>query len=161
MLKLYLLRHGKATKSTDEKADFERHLNKEGTAQVNQTGYILKSEQLKLDQIIASEAVRTSETAEIINHFIGLPTIKYDKGFYMTTYDEVWERFCLYAKGERVMYVGHNNAISDLASYLTGRNIGMSTGHLIEIQFDTDAWVLVSRGSGKVVREIVPDVHCF
>jgi phosphohistidine phosphatase len=161
MLKLYLLRHGKATKSTAESADFSRHLNKEGTAQINQTGYMLKAELLKLDQIIASEAVRTIETAEIINHFIGLPTIQFDRGFYLTPFDEVWERFCLYAKGQRVMYVGHNNAISDLASYLTGRNIGMSTGHLVEIQFEAGTWQDVKRGSGKLVREIIPDVHCF
>ena len=50
MLTLYLLRHGKATKQTDEKADFTRHLNKEGVAQVNQSGYILREKKIKPDQ---------------------------------------------------------------------------------------------------------------
>ena len=47
MLHLFLLRHGKATKYQDDISDYSRTLNKQGTAQVNQLGYILREKGIK------------------------------------------------------------------------------------------------------------------
>ncbi|MBK9590458.1 MAG: histidine phosphatase family protein [Crocinitomicaceae bacterium] len=70
MLHLFLLRHGKATKYQDDISDYSRTLNKQGTAQVNQLGYILREKGIKVDHVLASSAARTVETAEIVNHFL-------------------------------------------------------------------------------------------
>ena len=43
MLKLYVIRHGKAVKSTKSGKDFDRELNVKGVAQINQIGESMKA----------------------------------------------------------------------------------------------------------------------
>ena len=161
MLQLLLLRHGKAVKYQDDTTDFNRHLNKEGTAQINQVGYILRERGLKPGQIISSGAVRTTQTAEIANHFLQLPKIEFDDQLYLANKTAILHKINTAAKAKILLYVGHNNGISDLASYLTGKQTDMSTGELVHLQFEFDDWKLVSGHTARLVERLIPDVHTF
>lgn len=159
--RLFLLRHGKAVKFTDDSSDFGRHLNKLGTAQVNQIGYILKNEGLNIDYILSSGAVRTTETAEIMNHYLGLSSIDFDDTLYLADRKVIFERVETVSRGKSLLYVGHNNGISDFASYLTGESILMSTSQLVEIHFQVSSWKEISKDMGIIARVIKPDVLAF
>ena len=161
MFRLFLLRHGKATRFVDDAGDFDRHLNKQGTAQANQIGYILKNEQIGIDFMLSSGAVRTAETAEILNHFLGLREIEFDDSLYLASKKTLFERISGVHKGKSLLYVGHNNGISDLAGYLTGESLLMSTGQLVEIHFDISSWKEISQDTGILARTIKPDVLAF
>lgn len=161
MLELYLLRHGKATKYTSESTDFERHLNKQGTAQINQIGYRLKNEFPGISQIISSTAQRTTETSEIVNFYLEVPKINFFDELYLANYDTILTSLCKEAKAEKVLYVGHNNGISDLASYLANERILLSTGELIILQFELDNWELLSGGLGIIKNQIKPKIKSF
>lgn len=161
MLQLFLLRHGKATKYQDDISDYSRALNKQGTAQVNQLGYILKEKGIKMDHILASSAVRTTETAEIVNHFLNCQSIQFDKSLYLADYDTILKMINRCGKGSSMLYVGHNNGISDIATYLTKIPILMSTSQLIEIEFNFDDWRMISAAAGSIKLNIKPDVHSF
>lgn len=161
MLKLFLLRHGKATKFIDDESDFMRPLNKQGTAQVNQIGYILRQNKTMVEQIISSDAQRTAETAEIVNFYLKLKQIEYKNDLYLANYGVIMHQIGLVGKNKNLLYVGHNNGISDLASYLTGKQISMSTSHLVEIHFNLDSWQEITKDSGIFVSEIIPEVHSF
>ncbi|MBI3133924.1 MAG: histidine phosphatase family protein [Bacteroidetes bacterium] len=161
MLELLLLRHGKAIKNQSDTDDFSRHLNREGTAQVNQVGFILRSQNRDIGQIISSGATRALETAEIINHFMGVGKVEYDDALYLTDKTTILHKLCTTGKAKVLLYVGHNNGISDLASYLTGLNIEMSTSELITIMFDATDWKMITGHSGKLVNRLVPDIYSF
>lgn len=159
MLHLFLLRHGKATKYQDDTTDFSRSLNKQGTAQVNQIGYILRESGVKIDHILSSSAVRTTETTEIANHFLGCKSVVLDRQLYLADKNSILKKINSSGKGKKVLYVGHNNGISDLASSLTNQQIDLSTSELVEITFETDNWQLVSAGTGSLKMRLKPDVH--
>lgn len=161
MLHLFLLRHGKATKYQDDIADFTRTLNKQGTAQVNQVGYILREKGVKIDHMLVSSATRTTETAEIVNHYLNCKNIQFEKGFYLADCAAILKLINQLGQGSSLLYVGHNNGISDFAAYLTGQPVLMSTSQLIEIEFNFDNWRMISAGTGNIKMNIKPDVHSF
>ena len=161
MLQLLLLRHGKAVKYQDDTTDFNRQLNKEGTAQVNQIGYILRERNLAIGQILCSGAVRTRQTAEIANHFLGVRDVTMDDELYLANKGLILNKICRLGSANTLLYVGHNNGISDLASYLTGRRMDMTTSELVTIEFELSDWGLVTGQSGRLVGRLVPDVHVF
>lgn len=160
MLKLFVLRHGKAVRPKVGLDDFDRRLNRKGVAQVNQVGYILKAENCSIDQVIASGAKRTRETATIMRHFIPTPIV-YDDRLYLTSASKIMAAINAKGKEKNVLYVGHNNGISDFVNMVTGENLLMSTSMLVEISFNFDNWELISAGSGTIERIIEPDVCSF
>lgn len=161
MLHLFLLRHGKATKYQDDTSDFNRTLNKQGTAQVNQIGYILKSNGIKMDHILASSALRTTETAEIVNYYLNCRTIQFEKDLYLANCDSILQMINQWGKGSSLLFVGHNNGISDFVTYLSGQPILLSTSQLVEIQFSFDDWKMLSAATGTIKLNIKPDVYSF
>ena len=161
MLKLILIRHGKAAKSSLSGKDFDRELNKKGTAQINQVGFILERDAYHIDQVISSSAQRTTETAEILNFYIGYLKINFDKQLYLVDKNAILHHIIDKGKGDTILFVGHNFGISEFASSITGEDYSMSTGMLIEIAFDLEDWYQLKWGCGKVVRIIVPKVQAF
>lgn len=162
MLNLYLIRHGKAVNFQDDNTDFKRSLNKKGTAQVNQLGYVLSKKDGNKDlQIIASGAFRTRETAEILNHYLKKKSITFDNDFYLADKFTILKKIILYANNKDIAFVGHNNGISDLASYLTGKNILLSTSEMVNIRFDLNKWDEISADTGEIIEIFKPDVLAF
>lgn len=160
MLKLFVLRHGKAIRPKPELDDFDRRLNRKGVAQVNQVGYILRGESCTFDEVIASGAIRTRETATIIRHFVPAP-VHYDNDLYLTSADHIQQAIAAFGKGQRVLYVGHNNGISDFVSKITGEHLILSTSMLVEISFNFDNWDAIGSKKGHIDRIITPDVCSF
>jgi phosphohistidine phosphatase len=52
----------------------------------------------------------------------------------------------------KLLVVGHNNGLSNLASYLTGRNLLLSTCEMVEIQLETKEWTLIGQETGVLIR---------
>lgn len=161
MLHLYLLRHGKAVKYKNSDTDFQRKLNKKGSAQTNVLGFQLKAEGFQADEIISSGAIRTRETTAIVNHHLGIDEVSHFNELFLASKDVILHHIIKYAKHDKVLFVGHNFGISDLANYLTEEAITMSTSCFLEIQFELDDWNLVTAGTGTIVRMIEPNVIAF
>lgn len=161
MLKLYILRHGKAVKPKENLRDFDRKLNKKGTAQVNQVGYILQNDATVIDQIIASGAQRTQETAEIMNYHLELNDIMFDDDLYLTTRENIQAILTRHADSKNVLLVGHNFGLTHFVNYLTGDNLMLSTAMMVEISFTFDDWNMLSSETGSIERIIEPRVHSF
>jgi len=160
MLKLFVLRHGKAVRPKSGLSDFDRRLNRKGVAQVNQVGYILRSESTTFDQVIASGALRTRETATIMRHFIHSPVL-YDDELYLTSASTILSTITKVGNEKNILYVGHNNGISDFVNLMTGENLLLSTSMLVEISFNFDNWQMISAGTGNIERILEPDVCSF
>lgn len=159
MIRLFLLRHGKAANPEGYDNDYDRPLNKKGIAQINQVGHKLKNEGVEVGQIISSSAKRTEQTTLIANHFLQVDDVEYYKDLYLAGHDHIFNSIQKRAHAQTVLYVGHNFGISDISSYLTGENISMSTGMLVEIEFDFDDWKMISKASGRLLSTFSADLY--
>lgn len=161
MLKLFVLRHGKAKTPDLKTPDFSRVLSRKGTAQVNQVGYILKEQNVQIDQIISSGAYRTTQTAEIINFYLNVPTVAFDDNLYLTDREAIQKSLEQNANSNSLMYVGHNTGISNFVNHITHKHLSMSTSMLIEIDFEMETWDQLGTKVGIIKQIIEPEVQAF
>lgn len=161
MLQLFVLRHGKATKYQDDRSDFDRKLNKQGTAQVNVLGKQLKEMNVYFDLIIHSSASRTAETAHIMAFHVNHEKILSDTSLYLTDKKTILTKIISESKGKCILYVGHNNGISDFVSAMLDQNKLLATSELIELKFETENWNEISFGTAYQGINIKPDVLSF
>lgn len=161
MLNLYVIRHGKAVRPEDAVNDFSRELNKKGTAQTNQVGDLLKRADVKIDLIVTSGAKRTAETAEIINFHLNAKGVYYTDDLYLADRKKIQKVISKHGKGDNVLLVGHNNGLSDFVSYLSGKNLLLSTSMLVQLSFDLKDWSEIDANLAKIELIFEPNVHSF
>lgn len=158
MLKLILLRHGKAANAADNQEDYERALNRKGIVQINQIGQILKDKTEKPGQIISSSAKRTAETTDITNYYLKVSNVQFDKNLYLATEAVILDFIKQNADEKHILYVGHNFGISNLASLLGSNSISMSTGMMAAFSFNVDSWAELKLGTGKLDFVYAPNI---
>ncbi len=159
MLKLFLLRHGKAQNPIQGQDDYDRPLNKKGVVQINQIGAYFNTTDFNVEQIISSKAKRTFETAEIMNHYLKVQDIEYSKELYLANEHEILEHIKTHGKAKELLYVGHNFGISNIASLFTGSSLSLTTGMLVEFQFDVKDWNSIDFGKGTSGLIKAPNIY--
>jgi len=126
-----------------------------------QIGHILQQKGVKIDQILASGAVRTVETTEIVNHFLHVSVVKFIDEMFLASAESIIECLNADGQGSNLLYVGHNFGISDICGLLTGENLSLSTAQLVHISFNFDDWKIVGRDTGSFEGTVVPNVQTF
>jgi phosphohistidine phosphatase len=123
-LRLTLLRHGQAQAPEDSARDFDRPLTRRGRDDARSMGRRLAAAGWVPDLVLASPAVRTATTAQIVAGEFGIHIrhIEYPEELYAATADGLWRAICRTPHGTgHVLLCGHNPAISELASRLGPR----------------------------------------
>lgn len=156
MLQLFLQRHGKATQYINFNQDFYRNLDETGINQVINMRNIFIQEQIKIEEILSSSANRAKETAEIMNQFTEVETIKLEKDLFLASSEFILDYIKKEASKENILYVGHNFGISDIVGFLTGDHINLSTSMVVQISFDVDKWMDISSETGKIINTFIP-----
>ena len=159
MLNLYLLRHGKAANPEKYDNDYDRPLNKKGIVQINQIGYKLQHQDNKIDQLISSAALRTQQTADIVNAYLGIQDVSLHQDLYLAANDIILKKIQEEGREKTILYCGHNFGISDIASYFADDLYSMSTGMLIHFEFNVDNWTDIGRGTGSVIEAYPPQIY--
>ncbi|MBR0552944.1 SixA phosphatase family protein [Stakelama marina] len=167
MKTLILLRHAKSGWDDPVARDFDRPLNPKGERAATTMGRHLRNLGLRFDQIVASPALRVSQT---LDHFAegygrSSPTMT-DRRVYLascaTLIDIVRE---LDDNLARVLIVGHNPGLEELALALS--EIGKSearaaieekfpTASVAELRFDVDHWADVAPATGHIETFVRP-----
>ncbi len=150
MMSLTLFRHAKTERDSASGGDFDRRLEERGRRDAERIGAEIRQEALKFDLVLSSPAARTAETAELA----GLSP-RFDERIYNASAGELLAM----VQGvddamERLMLIGHNPAFERLASQLTGQDLDMPTGSLLEIELPIESWA--EAGSGRPVRFLKP-----
>jgi phosphohistidine phosphatase len=157
--KLYLIRHAKSSWKDPEMDDFYRPLNERGERDAPRMSKRLKEKKVTPDWMIASPAIRTSETCKVFAKTLGYPLekINLDERLYHATEDQLLE--VIYGLKDRprddqeiVLLFGHNPGLTDFANRLTGNNIpNIPTCGIVVAQFKVATWKEVAFGSGQMV----------
>lgn len=118
---LIILRHAKSDWETDAPTDFERPLNSRGERDAPRMGRWLAAQGLIPDAVLASPALRAEQTLLAVAKEIGLKKkhIQWDRRIYEADVLRLLQVLAVAPpEARRVMLVGHNPGLEELAAYL-------------------------------------------
>jgi phosphohistidine phosphatase len=140
---LYVVRHAKAVKSSDEIADIDRALKNRGTVDAHQMGNSLSSHNAIPETLISSPAIRAMSTAFIFADELKFPKTKIviDPLLYETSYQNYLDAIRKIGNEKNVaMLVGHNPVISEVCSFLANKKVELSTCAIAVFEINADRW---------------------
>src|SRR5258705_13467548 len=132
MKTLFLLRHAKAKNGGNDLPDFDRALNDRGRKEARAVGTFIRKQNLGLDLVLSSSAVRARETTELVLDSGELALEgRYDQRVYEDGPQRLLEVIAqLEDKMSPVLLVGHNPGFGELVRLLTDRIEHIATGNL-------------------------------
>jgi phosphohistidine phosphatase len=166
MKTLTLLRHAKSGWDDSVSRDFDRPLNPRGRRAARTVGLEMKAQGLAFDRVLASPARRVMETLEEVGMALGRLEPEYDRRLYLAPTATLLE----IVRGisddvERLLLVGHNPGLEELALCLSRRDeaglrgeveVKYPTGTMAEIALQVEDWADVAEGTGRIERFIRP-----
>jgi phosphohistidine phosphatase len=166
MKTLTLLRHAKSGWDDPVSRDFDRPLNPRGRRAARTVGREMKAQGLGFDRVLASPARRVIETLEEVEAGYGSLRPEYDQRLYLASTATLLE--IVRGTGdevERLLLVGHNPGLEQIALHLSGRDgcgmrgeiaVKYPTATVAEIELPADHWAQVEEGAGSLTRFIRP-----
>jgi len=143
MKTLFLIRHAKSSWDDQALADKDRPLNDRGKRDAPKVGERLAKRRVKPDLILSSPAVRALATAQIIARKLDYKrsNIVVNDRLYAVAADDLLDVIRqLDDKVERVMLIGHNPELTELAHRFSGKIAHLPTCAVAEFRFDTKSW---------------------
>lgn len=164
---LALMRHAKSAWDLGVESDHLRPLNERGRRAVPVIGSYLAEVGFEPNLVLCSTASRTRETlGRLLRDFAGTPTVRYEPTLYLATREEGLERLRRLGKRwRRVLIIGHNPGLQDLAAHLVGEADRALAGRIAE-KFPTAAlalldcaletWADLTPGAVRAARFVTP-----
>lgn len=143
MKTLFLVRHAKSSWDDTSLPDRDRPLADRGRRDVAKMAKRLAERNVKLDLIMSSPAKRALATAEVIAKMLDFrhKDIVVNERLYACDLDDLLDVIqVLSDKLKRVMLVGHNPELAELAHQLTSEITQMPTCAIAEFRFDAKSW---------------------
>lgn len=164
---LTLLRHAKSSWDDLVPRDFDRPLNRRGRKAAARIGQEMRRQGLEFDAVIASSAVRVVETLDDLWTGYGRALEPaHEADLYLASPSALLERVQAVDNGvQRLLVVGHNPGLEQLALLLIGSGAGplreqletkYPTATVAEIELPVERWSDVREGSGSLTRFIRP-----
>jgi len=155
-VELYLLRHADAGDSMAWQGDdAERPLSKKGRRQAKRLARLLRDLGFQPDAVITSTRLRAVQTARPVAKATGVDILTDERltgGFDAADLDELLRQ--LGPGISRVVLVGHDPDLSDLASTLVGAQLSVGKGALVRIDLGDRR---VGAGAGSLRWLLPPD----
>ena len=142
MRELILLRHAHAEPAENGLADIDRPLSPHGLAEAEAAGRWLLEQRLVPDRVLCSPARRTRETLEAVLGLTGYVEQRLDERVYDATPGTLAALVDEQRDVERLLLVGHNPGLEQLAalmhSGMTGDYRGMPPGGIAVLTLPAD-----------------------
>jgi len=144
---LLILRHAKSAWDTNAAMDYDRPLAKRGKRDAKRIGNWLREQEIMLDSILSSPALRAVQTTHVICETLHIDAgrVVWDERIYEATADSLLDLVRERPERERiVLLVGHNPGLEHLMLYLCGDAVEIpEDGKLLPTA--TVAWLGVAR----------------
>jgi len=158
MLTLHIIRHAKTQVTSASGADKDRELASKGISQSNVLGKHIRCQFIELGEIHCSDAHRTQQTCSIISQYIDHKSKVYlDPQLYTANREQLFN-YLLDKKSPVITLIGHNEALSDLATYLLEEDIYLQTSDFISVTFPFTSWEMISKGTAILNYRYRPQV---
>lgn len=143
MRELILLRHAHAESAAIGQDDIDRPLSRQGLAEAEAAGKWLQAHNLSPDRILCSPARRTRETLEQVLQVTGFIEQRQESRIYNATPGTLMQVADEHRECPRLMLVGHNPGLEQLAALLSsgqsGDFRGMPAAGIVLLQIPADA----------------------
>ncbi|MDB5262512.1 MAG: phosphohistidine phosphatase [Adhaeribacter sp.] len=163
MKTLYLLRHAKSSWDFEELSDHDRPLNNRGRKDAPLMGRELASREVTVDLIVTSSAVRALTTATLVAKELEYDPekIAVEEEIYKANKQELLAIINnIPNQFEKVMLVGHNFTITELANMLSPDLVPtMPTAGVVCLQFNCGTWAEINKENGNLVFFDIPKNH--
>jgi phosphohistidine phosphatase len=160
MKTLLLVRHAKSSWQHAGLSDEQRPLLEKGKKRTKKVIDYLLGEDVKVDLIITSHAVRAYDTARIIAHALGIreEDLSVSKRMYHATAEHLYDQFFDLSNDiNNLMMVGHNPAFTNFANHFLDKKIDwLPTSGVVSVSFDTNLWVNLPMAPAKTNFVIFP-----
>ena len=142
MHSLVIMRHAKSSFKESGAKDIKRVLSKRGEKNAIQVGDLLKERELIPQIMLCSNALRATQTAEIVAKAIGFTgEIRIHEDLYMAEADDILKLLRkLPDELERVMVIGHNPGLESLIPMLTERIESLPTAAVAYLALPIVHW---------------------
>lgn len=163
MRHLYVMRHAKAKQPSGDMTDHQRPLRKWGKRQAGAMAPVLQGWHALEGEIYVSTAARTRETFDAVVAQLPKRTladrVHYEEALYIFDGDALLEWLkALPDKAERVLIIGHNSALPDLARWLNKEApYSLPTGSVLHFTMPDTSWSAMERGCAELVGSLVPE----
>ena len=151
MKTIYLIRHAESGWDNTT-TDFERVLTEKG---IEDATSVSNNMTCNPDIIIASPAVRTTETATIFANALNynIAEIDYEISIYEAPLQNLINKVNqIDTKHQTAVLVGHNPGITQLANYLADDNLSpVQPCTVMKIELEVDNWNEVIKGIGSIL----------
>jgi len=142
MKTLFLLRHAKSSWKDEDLADFERPLNDRGRKAAELIGNFIAKQNVTIDLVISSPAVRARETIELVLRASKRsPELRFDQRVYEASPTRLLEITSQIEEDRKsVLLVGHNPGMEELLALLVGVEQHMPTASLAQVVLGSKKW---------------------
>ena len=131
-MRVYFLRHGKATWPNWDKPDDERPLNQKGQKQVKRVGRALERFNIRPEVILSSPLPRAAQTAALVAEALEMEVS--EEPLLAPGFDATKLSTLLQTHGNRdIMLVGHEPDFSNAVETLTGGVVVMATAGMAAV----------------------------
>ena len=149
---LHFLRHAKTNQLSPSGRDFDRELLPRGYEQLSEFRVFVGQKALSIDHIYCSSAKRTRQTFNEIADLFPNATISFHDELYLASASELLTFLSSKNSTQTSLLIGHNEGLSDLASYLTGSDIHLKTCGYVQLSFPFDHSGFISASTGNVAE---------
>ena len=159
MKKLYIVRHTNKAEKKQGQDDYDRELSQKGLDQARQIASNLSRTISSTDLIVSSPAIRTKQTAEIFAEVLEYnKSIMYNEVLYMAFVNELIETISYtFDTVENMILIGHNPSLTALAITLVDFKEKFEIGGIMEIEFDCNSWIDISKENARLVSYTYPE----
>ncbi len=149
---LHFLRHAKTNQLSPSRRDFDRELLPRGYEQLSEFRAFVGQRELSIDHIYCSAAKRTRQTLDEIADLFPKATISFHEELYLASASELLTFLSTKNSSQKYILIGHNEGLSELASYLTNTEIHLKTCGYVQLSFPFDHSGFISANTGNVVE---------
>jgi phosphohistidine phosphatase len=156
-MQLLLFRHSKAEPHDGPRPDRERELTERGRGDAAAMGRILAERELVPDLVLSSDSVRTRQTtAALMEQWSAQPETTFLPELYSARAEDLIEAASLHgATARRIMLVGHNPTMEELASQVAGREVRLKTSAAAVLELQAARWSDLTRPADLAFVEVI------
>jgi phosphohistidine phosphatase len=167
MLRLYILRHAKASLATPGVRDFDRSLSNRGMEDARHVAEVMRAQGYVPQVIACSPSMRTRMTLDGVRPAFGgmEPQTVFDQSLYHGGFDDYLAAMTGFSRARSGMVIGHNPNCEIVASTLCGGGDTHAvkilkekfpTGALAVFDMDIDEWSQIRPGCGDLADFVIP-----
>ena len=169
MKTLTILRHAKSGWDAPVERDFDRPINARGRRGAELIGQYVRRNTWPIDRIIASPAVRVTDTLDVFLPAAGLDDLEphWDRRIYLASAATLMDVIREAARdADHLMLVGHNPGLEDLILMLaladkddplrSAVDEKLPTAALARLDLAIDGWRAIKVGVGKMTHFVRP-----